>query len=253
MKRALIGIFSLILIASFSVIVNGQSEGEGLIPTAFWQKLASPGELSSHHGDLGDDCNACHTPVKGPSPAKCMGCHAANENFRVWPQLQFHLAAPECQGCHREHLGTGSIATAMDHNLIAQISLDQLRSHSAESEGLLEHTEAKDKAKAGISETDLRCVNCHMEKDAHSAMFGRQCSSCHTTQVWTISEYRHPSTASTSCSQCHRAPPCHFTAHFEKVCGPVAGQPNARVSDCHSCHQVPSWNSIKGVGWYISH
>jgi len=248
MKGYLKGILFIALIVSFSFFLVKQKDSELITSIASWQKLASPGELSIYHRHLKDDCSACHTAIKGPSPAKCMACHANNESLLVWPELQFHLAVPDCRGCHKEHLGTGSIATTMDHDLIAEMSLKQLLIHTAETnqvDPLDGHSMS--------SKTELRCASCHLERDAHSGMFGSQCSSCHNTQVWMISEYRHPSNVSTNCSQCHRAPPCHFTPHFKKVCAPVAGQPNARVLDCYSCHQLPSWNSIKGVGWYKSH
>ncbi len=66
---------------------------------------------------------------------------------------------------------------------------------------------------------------------------------------WVIPEYRHPSNTSTD----FRAPPCHRTSHFGRVCATVAGKPNAAVRDCHACHQVTAWNNIRGVGWYQSH
>lgn len=265
MKRYLTGILIIALIFSFSAFMGNQEDSELLIPIASWQKLASPGELSTYHSHLRDDCSACHTAIKGPSPAKCMACHANNESLLVWPELQFHWAIPDCRGCHKEHLGTGSIATIMDHNLIAEMSLKQVLKHTAEIKQVLEQTPSKQVAElstdpvdplAGhlkVSEAKLRCASCHLERDTHSGMFGLQCNGCHNTQAWMISEYRHPSNTSTNCSQCHRAPPCHFTSHFRRVCVPVAGQLNATVRDCHSCHQVPSWNSIKGVGWYKSH
>ena len=265
-KRYLIGILFVALIVSLSVFMVSQKDSELMTPIASWQKLASPGELSTYHSHLKDDCSACHTAIKGPSPVKCMACHANNERLSVWPELQFHLAVPDCRGCHKEHLGTGTIATTMDHNLIADMSLKQMLIHTAETEQVLEQDLSKQVEELSTdrrvdpladhlmaTEAELRCASCHLDRDAHSGMFGLQCSSCHNTQVWMISEYRHPSKASTNCSQCHRAPPCHLTIHFERVCAPVAGQLNARVRDCHSCHQLPAWNSIKGVGWYKSH
>ncbi len=265
MKGYLTGISLIALFVSFSVITYSQNESELLTPVLSWQKLASPGELSASHSHLGDDCSACHTAIKGPSPVKCMACHATDERLSVWPELQFHLAVPSCRGCHREHLGTGSIDTKMDHNLIADMSLKELLIHASEIEQALEQplsdrvTELstdRDDTLTGpsmASEAELRCATCHLRRDAHSGMFGLQCSSCHNTQVWMISAYRHPLDASTVCSQCHRVPPCHRTSHFKRVCATVAGQLDAKVDDCHSCHQVPSWNSIKGVGWYKSH
>lgn len=226
MKGYLSGIFLMVMIIGFFVVTGNLVESELFA----WQNLASPGELSTSHSLLKNDCGACHTAVKGPSPEKCMACHLTDERLSSWPALKFHLAVPDCRRCHREHLGTGSIATKMDHNQIGPLTVPII-----------------------TSEAELRCVACHLERDPHTGMFGPQCSSCHNTQTWIISKYRHPSDASTDCSQCHRAPPCHQTEHFKRVCMPVAGQLNAIVPDCQLCHQVRSWNSIKGVGWYKSH
>ena len=54
-------------------------------------------------------------------------------------------------------------------------------------------------------EAVLHCATCHAERDAHRGMFGSDCGACHGTRGWVIPEYRHPSSASTDCAQCHRA------------------------------------------------
>ena len=130
LKGYLSGILFIVLMVSFSVYMVSQKDSELMTSIASWQKLASPGELSTYHSHLKDDCSACHTAIKGPSPVKCMACHANNESLLVWPELQFHLAVPDCRGCHKEHLGTGFIATTMDHNLFAEMSLKQLVIHT---------------------------------------------------------------------------------------------------------------------------
>ena len=67
------------------------------------------------------------------------------------------------------------------------------------------------------AEAVLRCATCHAESDAHRGMFGSDCGACHGTRGWMIPEYRHPSSTSSDCAQCHRAPPCHHTPHFKRV------------------------------------
>lgn len=101
-------------------------------------------------------------------------------------------------------MGTGTIATTMDHNLIAEMSLKQMLIHAAETEQVLEQYLSKQVAELPTdrrvdpladhlmaTEAELRCASCHLDRDAHRGMFGLQCSSCHNTQVWMISEYRH--------------------------------------------------------------
>ena len=153
----------------------------------------------------------------------------------------------------------------MNHVALAEMGLDLLASGNSEvGRSVSQHLEewiaksavgqsGERASRVAPAEAVLRCGACHAERDAHREMFGSSCVACHATAVWSIPEYRHPSSASTDCAQCHRAPPCHSTPHFKKVCAPVAGQPNAAVRDCHSCHQVTAWNQIRAVGWYQSH
>lgn len=84
-------------------------------------------------------------------------------------------------------------------------------------------------------------------------MFGTDCIQCHTTAAWSVPDFRHPPPSSTSCVQCHQAPPSHYMMHFKMVSMKVSGQEHAQVRDCFKCHQTTSWNDIKGVGWYKHH
>lgn len=265
MKQLLSAILFLTLIAVIAVILERSENGEPLAPISALQQLTSPGALSNAHQDLSKDCNACHTSVKGPSPAKCMACHLTTERLSVWPELQFHFAVPNCRGCHQEHQSTGSIKTKMDHKLIANMSFELLIKYDSElvqavkQSPVVAETDPASHVMNGLlaySNVDgqhLRCATCHLESEPHKRMFGLQCAACHNTQVWMIPEFRHPSNTSRLCSECHRAPPCHFTSHFKKVCSVAAEQPNAKVSDCHSCHKAPSWNLIEAAGWFKTH
>ncbi len=119
----------------------------------------------------------------------------------------------------------------------------------------LEHTNrvAFSGAKLQRDERALNCATCHQTKDRHLGLFGTDCAQCHTTDKWTITEFRHPSTASQSCAQCHQAPPSHYMGHFHMVSMRVAGQEHANVQQCFLCHQTTSWNDIRGVGYYKHH
>ncbi len=240
MKRYLGGVAVVALVGGFAVFWHVQSADAPIKHLAAWQRLASPGDLSAAHSRLEGDCGACHTAVKGASHTKCIACHATDERLLTWPELKFHASVRDCRACHPEHLGTSPPPVRMDHVVLAEMGLDLL---------------ARGESEVGrsVGQAVLRCATCHGESDAHRGMFGNDCGACHGSSSWVISGYRHPSSASTDCAQCHRPPPCHSTPHFKKVCAPVAGQLNAAVRDCHSCHQVPAWNQIRDVGWYQSH
>jgi len=264
-KRYLRGVAVVAVIGGFAVFWHVQSDDAPIKNLAAWQRLASPGDLSAAHSRLEGDCGACHTTVVGASRTKCIACHATEERLLNWPELTFHASVRNCRACHPEHLGASAPSTRMDHVALATMGLGLLMSGEAEvgrsvgqhlSSWIAESPVGRDGRKANrlaAAEAVLRCATCHAQSDAHRGMFGSDCGACHETTRWVIPEYRHPSSASTDCAQCHRAPPCHHTPHFKKVCATVAGQPNAEVRKCDSCHQVTAWNNIKGVGWYQSH
>jgi len=264
-KRKLGGAAAVALAAGLAVFWSFQADDEPAMRLSAWQRLAIPGPLSAAHHHLEKDCGACHTAVEGASRSKCMACHASEERLLTWPALKFHASVPDCRACHPEHLGTPATSTRMNHVALAETGLDFLASGDSEvgrsaaqhlSSWVAESPVGGDGGRASRvapAEAVLQCATCHAESDAHRGMFGNDCSACHGTSGWVIPDYRHPSSASTDCAQCHRAPPCHSTPHFKKVCATVAGQPNAAVRDCHDCHQVTAWNQIRGVGWYQSH
>ncbi len=265
MNRYLSGVAVLVLVGALALMWYAQPDDAPIKQLASWQRLASPGNLSAAHSRLEEDCGACHTGVMGASRSKCVACHATEERLLIWPQLTFHASVNDCRACHREHLGAGAHPTRMDHAALATMGLAMLASGESESgrsvaEDLSNWIADSPVPRDGLiasrlapAEAVLRCATCHAGSDPHRGMFGIDCGACHGTSGWVIPEYRHPSNASTDCAQCHRAPPCHQTPHFGRVCRPVAGKPNAEVRDCHSCHQVTAWNNIKGVGWYQSH
>ena len=253
------------LAAGLAVFWTVQADDEPPMRLAAWTRLAIPGDLSAAHSHLEKDCGACHTAVEGASRSKCMACHATEERLLTWPALKFHATVPDCRACHREHLGTSVASMGMDHAALATMGLGLLINGESEvgrsvaehlSNWIAESPVGRDGLSTGRlapSEAVLRCATCHAQSDAHRGMFGSGCGACHASSAWRIRDYRHPSSASTDCAQCHRAPPCHQTPHFGRVCMPVAGKPDAEVRDCHSCHQVTGWNHIKGFGWYQSH
>lgn len=98
----------------------------------------------------------------------------------------------------------------------------------------------------------LDCASCHSIRDKHLGLFGADCATCHSTDSWTIASYRHPSTNSTQCVECHKAPPSHYMEHFSMV-SQRAAREKARVDQCYSCHTTDSFNNIRRRGWYDHH
>ena len=228
---------------------------------AFWKRQTNPGKLSASHAFLENNCAACHTPVKGVEAANCIACHANNEALLGLQPTAFHAHIQSCRECHFEHQGVTSRLTWMDHSALVDIGLQQLERDGPDGEKrqaraqLIRQNGGSGGAtlQIGGKEITLDCASCHSNKDPHFKLFGQDCAQCHGTSNWTIAGFLHPSPRSTSCAQCHQAPPSHYMEHYEMVSKRVAKQPEARVNECYKCHQIDSWNNIKGIGWYKHH
>ncbi|MEQ8486734.1 MAG: cytochrome C [Pseudomonadales bacterium] len=273
MKRML-GWFALALLAG-GVAMAGWLFALDRDARATWQAQVVPGQLSTAHSFLEDDCGACHTPVKGADDFKCVGCHAAEDALLQQQSTAFHASTRGCGRCHFEHRGIDATLRRMDHDSFARIALAEVEkspsgADQAERTELLRWVDrhewparrAVDHAPMSARSLALNCHACHGTKDRHQGVFGTECSSCHTTTQWFVAQFQHPSMNSIACSQCHLAPPSHYMMHFAMVSVPVAAAGSGEVSgccgpvtveQCYRCHQPTSWNDIKGVGWYKHH
>lgn len=150
----------------------------------------------------------------------------------------------------------------MDHEALARIGLRKLEGESdAERSALYAFLQSSvssgSPAAAGLRvtrlEAALACDTCHVNKDAHFGLMGADCGQCHSTSMWTVPEFRHPSPKSRDCAQCHQAPPSHYMMHFHMVSAKVARKPHAKVEQCFECHRTTAWTDIPGIGHYKHH
>lgn len=250
-------------VAGFGVWLFGRADvGD---PTA-WQEIAMPGELSEAHAFLKSRCSACHSPIAGVEAVNCIVCHANDRDLLERQPTAFHASISECASCHVEHQHGARVAGAMDHNELARIGLSQLEAAESGDEDrnvawLVRWVEETDRRAPKLEsqgtvtplEGALDCYSCHQNEDRHQKFFGEDCSECHSTTMWSIAEFRHPSAASRDCAQCHQAPPSHYMQHFKMISMKVAGVHTARVEQCFLCHQTTAWTDIKRVGTYKHH
>jgi len=265
----------ILVLSSAAALVAGSRLDGTTDRLAAWQRHAMPGELSMAHASLKADCAACHTSVEGAADAKCIGCHANNASLLQRQPTAFHASIGSCARCHIEHQGENGNLRNMDHTTLTRIGLRQLEASGSQSDAqdwadlvhwMRQHpaTDSPTPTHPLVSpmEMTLDCKTCHATSEPHTGLFGQECASCHATTEWTIAAFKHPSSGSFDCAQCHQAPPSHYMEHFAMVSKTVAGQTDAQVAQCcgpaqvnqcYRCHQTTSWNDIKGVGWYKHH
>jgi hypothetical protein len=241
----------------------------GVVADAPWTRaahfdhLASPGALTPAHAFLESNCAACHTSFRGVDAPKCIVCHANDLKILQRQPTAFHANIQDCRECHLEHLGLERL-TGMQHEKLVDIALSEKKSKSAnfasggagieDLRSLLSSYHRSvdpvlNNPHLSSKEAILDCAACHDTKDRHFGLFGNDCALCHSTDKWTIAEFRHPPPTSTSCAQCHQAPPCHYIEqHFAMISERIARQPNTPVDQCYKCHQTTAWNDIQGFG-----
>ncbi len=228
---------------------------------ATWQRLTSPGPLSAAHASLEDDCAACHTSVSGVEPENCISCHANNAALLKSQPTAFHANIATCKECHLEHQGREHRPTLMDHTTLSYLGLRQLNdgNPSGERERVrrelqmwMRHVGDESLPHAGVTRDELilNCVTCHGNEDPHVAYFGDGCAICHATTAWNIPQYIHPSSSSTDCMQCHKAPPSHFMPMFMSKCAKMLGKKPDSVKQCYVCHEISAWNNMKDAPWH---
>ena len=248
-------------------IKSSQSTAAGSKPATWtdWKGWVNPGPLSKSHAFLEEKCESCHVPYKGPEPTACLSCHADNPRLLETQDTAFHANIETCSGCHVEHQGADRRPINMDHQVLAKAGADWVAKTSSDVASSGKSSPVADlerylaglehgKVKTGTPETDvLQCSSCHAKQDPHRNLFGSECATCHTTKVWSIPEFVHPSPNTRDCNQCHQAPPSHYMEHFTMMSQQIARRPDAKVEDCQACHLTNSWNDIAGVGWSKVH
>lgn len=93
---------------ALSAVLAGSLRGDG-------RRLFLPGDTTSAHHQIEDECDLCHTPAAGLREDACIGCHEAELDHvdDSHPPSKFldprqyaivaELDARRCETCHREH------------------------------------------------------------------------------------------------------------------------------------------------------
>ena len=173
--------------------------------------MVSPGPLVSAHADLATDCFACHAPLRGAAPERCIACHAVADIglrttkgtpvVRQSPRTLFHqdLIEQDCMACHSDHPAARLVPRAeasFSHALLRPAIRD-------------------------------RCETCHAaampRNDIHRDL-SAGCAQCHSANGWKPATFDHAKLF--VLDRDHNAPcvTCHVNNVFSSY-------------TCYGCHE----------------
>jgi cytochrome c7-like protein len=174
----------------------------------------SPGPMTRGHGEIANNCLACHAPLRGLPPVRCIGCHPL-DSIGISPPPERSAGADsvlagmhrsfsrtDCLECHTDHAGPDSATRSFSHEALSP-------------------------------ELGRQCTTCHdgnRPADELHRQAGSACGDCHTTRAWKPATFDHQKTIKgTACSACHgqRRP---------------ADELHRQVGDdCGACHTTRAW------------
>ncbi len=220
-----------------------------------------------HRGELGKDCESCHTeerwrearfdhgktkfPLEGKHrDVACALCHAG-ERYSGIPM--------DCVGCHRvDDVHRGRFGDACESCHTSGQWKTQNFDHAGKTRFPLTGKHAKVPCEGchpdGLvdQKLELNCLSCHRGDDVHDGRNGADCERCHGTSAWKPATFDHDRNTEfplhgahreVSCAACHTKPvhqqklgstciACHVAddVHKEQLGG-----------DCGRCHGEISW------------
>ena len=156
--------------------------------------MISPGPLAQAHAGIITDCFACHAPMRGAAPERCVSCHAiADIGLRATKgqpiaaagsKVLFHqqLSSQNCTACHTGHEGSA-------------LTLSGRKPFSHE---LL------------LPAVRTKCKTCHMPPNTNIHRAANQnCGQCHSAKGWKPATFDHgklfllEGDHNTPCATCH--------------------------------------------------
>ncbi len=139
------------------------------------EKMISPGNLIDAHSELATDCFACHTPLLGSRPQKCIACHKVAEIGKKTTKGLSIAGEKKNVAFHQQLLEDDCVACHSDHNGVKAFRPIGQFSHK-----LLEPAVIKE------------CNGCHSNPgDALHRKIDGNCGSCHIQQRWTPATFDH--------------------------------------------------------------
>jgi hypothetical protein len=176
---------------------------------AYPHLMVSPGAVVAGHSGIATDCFACHAPLRGPSTALCIECHAVADiglkstKGQTLPtkasKAAFHqeLSEQNCMACHSDHAGPKLT----------------LRNRKPFSHALLS------------SAVREQCQNCHKSPTdkLHPSPVG-SCKQCHSQTAWKPATFDHDKSFELDSDHKVECSTCHLKGDY-------------RSYTCYGCHE----------------
>ncbi len=217
-----------------------------------------------HKGQLGAECEACHTPSAWKpsnydhnlSAFKLIGAHATVPCANCHVNGVFKGTQSTCYGCHqKDDIHKASLGQNCDGCHTTQAWKPSTFDHKLSS-FILSGAHAnvlceKCHINNVFSGTPSNCYACHQKDDNHAGRFGQNCNACHTTQAWRPATFNHNLSffklvgahASVACAKCHVN---NIFKGTQSACIACHQQDDIHQGslgqDCSSCHTPQTWS-----------
>jgi Cytochrome c7 and related cytochrome c len=241
---------SLVLIAL--VLFAGPSGAANII-----EKMMMPGELSTEHSKLEEDCSNCHKSLQKEAQSElCADCHKPVKDD-IALQRGFHgkdllVKKSECFTCHVEHRGRETKLIRLEKIMFNHDTTEfPLKGRHATAMCSGCHVAGKK-----FREAQHLCFDCHKTDEPHRGQLGTDCAQCHSVEGWrtNVATFDHSKTRFPLKGK-HQQQPC-ISCHVGEVyknlpmtcndCHAIQDVHATRFgTSCNECHSSETWKGAK--------
>jgi hypothetical protein len=220
------------------------------------QKLMMPGELSSAHAKLEEDCSNCHKLFEKKAQSDlCISCHKQIKSD-LETKKGFHgrnvlVAKSECYSCHVEHQGRDHSIVQLEPIVFNHDDTNYpLMGGHKRAECVSCHTAGKK-----YREAPHECFACHDKDQPHKGNLGTSCETCHNVESWKkVAVFDHNKTkfplrgghVKATCIACHVGEIYKNLSMTCNDCHAIQDVHGGKFGPlCQDCHSVETWKDAK--------